>query len=251
MDIIEKELFFTNLNKDKVYAKLLYVKFIDMKDLIEVIDNEIVDIMYADSIYSLKQAKSDIKNILENKTVEQKHGAVAEFFSHIVLRNKGFVQQCLFRNLEEKSMKKGFDGLYSLNYNFWIMESKSAITDQLHKSKIYEAINDIKKRVEDLSKNNPWINAANHIMVLQNGKDIPSILKKIKRLSLDFINKRSHYISEFKIIPVSTLFIKNKQDLNETINDITKLLTGSLYDDIIVVCIDNYLFDCFLNYLDK
>lgn len=36
-------------------------------------------------------------------------GAVAEFFVHLYLNILGLKQECLFLNLEENSIKKGFD----------------------------------------------------------------------------------------------------------------------------------------------
>ena len=74
-----------------------------------------------------------------------KIGAVAEFFIHLFLRELGYKQEFLFYNLEERSIKKGFDGYFSQGETQFIVESKSGFESTRnisHKAKIKEAYND-------------------------------------------------------------------------------------------------------------
>ena len=107
-------------------------------------DNEEIE-----SSMDIKVTKQELINLLAKKTPKQKIGIVSEFICHLYLRSCNFKQHFLFRNLEEKGMKKGFDGLYLQNDAFFIYESKSSLestTDSTHNGNISEAYNDLKKK---------------------------------------------------------------------------------------------------------
>lgn len=250
MEIISREINYKNNNQDIVKTNLLYLTFSSLKGIKEKINNEFVDIVKADPEYNLKPIKSEVKKFLDGKKEKQKYGAVAEFFAHIVLRELGYIQQCLYRNLEENSMKKGFDGLYMFDSSFWIMESKSAITNKVHRDKIHEALDCISDSIEGRTKNNPWANAVNHILCMENGKRDETIKKRIKKLSNDYLENKFHKVNEFNLIPVSTLFLTNIQTIDDIVKDINALLLNSTYKNIVVICLDNYIYDEFLKYLE-
>lgn len=233
-------------------AELNHVLFDSLLELQKTIDNEFVDIMHADPYnYDLSSTKNELLDFINSKTLKQKYGIVAEFFAHLTLRQLGYTQQCIFKNLEESSMKKGFDGLYSLNDDFWLAESKSAYTETTHIAKLQEAINDLKAKIEIKSNNNPWMNAANHIMVLENGKRNESIKERIKKLSSEYQKGICHKLEDYNIIPISTLFIENSQDINTIELCCKSLLEDNNYNKIIFICLDNYVYDEFLKYLES
>ncbi|MGG5511202.1 hypothetical protein ACPDHN_14755 [Myroides odoratimimus] len=108
-------------------------------------DNEIVE-----SSNDIKITKTELKNLLVKKSVLQKNGIVSEFICHLYLRANQFKQHFLFSNLEEKGMKKGFDGLYGIDNDFYIYESKSSLESTLeasHNSNISEAYYRISTRL--------------------------------------------------------------------------------------------------------
>lgn len=251
MEIISREINYKNHNQFFVKTNLFYLQFTSFKEIKDKINKEFVDIVHADPEYNLKPIKLEVKKFLDDKTEKQKYGAVAEFFSHIVLRELGYIQQCLYRNLEENSMKKGFDGLYLFESSFWIMESKSAITEKTHRDKINEALASISDLIEGRTKNNPWANAVNHILCLENGKRNETIKKRIKKLSNDYLENKLHKVNEFNLIPVSTLFVTNTQIVDDIVKDINELLSNSTYKNIVVVCLDNYIYDEFIKYLEE
>ncbi len=250
MNLNKKEFIYSDSKGENITTEIIHVVFDNFSDLVETLDNEFVDIIHADSAFNLTATKREIKNLIKDKSQKQKYGIVAEFFAHIVLRQLGYNQECLFKNLEENSMKKGFDGLYEIAGNFWLMESKSAYTNSIHKDKIKEATNDLKDRIENFHKNNPWLNAVYHISSLENGKRNETLKNQIRNLSLDYSNGIKHDLREFRIIPVSTLFVKNIQILDEMVESIKLLLEGNDYKDIIIVCIDHYVYKEFLEYLE-
>jgi hypothetical protein len=127
----------------------------------------------------LEIVKLELKNWMESKAKDpnKKCGFVAEFLCHSYLIKLDFEQHFLFKNLEEtKSMKKGFDGLYQLNEEIWIYESKSTLPTTVtanHNSNISEAFNDIKKKISvkklnsDQKPIDPWTNAISHASQIQ------------------------------------------------------------------------------------
>ena len=224
---------------------LILSDFNEIKDNIE---REIVDIWEADLGYDSESVKKDIYNTMCMKDDNKRHGMCAEFFMHLFLRSLGYKQKFLFSNLEERSMKKGFDGLYEYVDEFWIAESKCGIIETKHKDKIREALNDIDNKITNSSGNNPWKNALHHIMIRNNDKN-ETLTKKVLKLSNDYINKIEHNSSEFNLIPTSTLFINNNQSDDEIRNEIKDIISGRKIKSMIVLCINNDVYNAFIDYL--
>ena len=183
-------------------------------------------------------------------------GAIAEFFTHLYLSEIGFKQECLFFNLEEGSIKKGFDGYYSKANEEWIYESKSGSINTKnisHRGKIKEAYIDLKKTIAGKKKNNPWQNAYNHAshMDVASASDIR---KNLKNLSEDFINGKHHDIKNFNVIPGSTIFLNgNWKCLNsaELEKKIKKMITNFQFKKIHIICVNKKSLDLFWGYLNK
>ena len=226
---------------------LVLSNFSKIKDIIE---REIIDIWEPNIGYTLDEVKKDIYKNVQSKRNIQKYGICAEFFMHLFLRDLGYEQKCLFSNLEEKSMKKGFDGFYEYTNEFWIAESKCSFTSYVkHKDKIKEALNDIDGKISNTKENDPWKNALHHIMIRDKGKENESLLKKVKNLSRDFTNNIPHNSSEFNLIPASTLFINNDQSDEEIKEEIEKMISNRKIKAMIILCINNNIYDEFIDYL--
>ena len=222
MDFKRYEFIIDNVDKIKttIYVYRLFLD--DFDKLKSKINDELVDIYFGDSDFDINTAKKDFYSLLNGKDDKKKYGIVSEFFAHLFLRTIGYTQECIFRNLEERSLKKGFDGFYKMSNEFWIVESKSGYTQCIHKDKIKEALDDIEDKIYNTSGNNPWMNAVNHIHNLQNGNEDLNLTKRVKELSKDYINKIKHHSSEFNLIPVSTIYV----DHNQTDEAIVKQLNG-------------------------
>lgn len=220
-------------------------------ELKEFIDENIHQICLGED-GNLSTIKLDLKKRIEgwgdqNKTI----GSIAEFFVHLYLRYYGYKQECLFFNLEENSMKKGFDGLYSIKNELWFMESKSGLITTsgiTHASKIKEAYKDVKTKITTDVSNNPWLNAYNHAKMVGTKKNLRD---NLKRLSDDFINKQYQNIEDKNIIPCATIFLNgvwSPQNHNKIIQSIKKIsvLKGKA---IHVICITQNSYDMFMQYL--
>lgn len=219
-----------------------------------ILDNNFVSICEGQlSSSDLCTVKKLVIDLYKGKGENWILGATAEFIIHLILKLLKFKQECMYLNLEEKSIKKGFDGLYSIEDTVWIMESKSGQTNNIHKfhaNKVKIALNDLKDKLSG-SNNNPWRNAyshAGHIDV----KASQNILDKIKVLSNDYTNKTYHSIEEFNLIPCGTVFLLN--DWNPPIHsnilkEIKVILSKFKYKKIHVICITQKSIDLFMSYI--
>lgn len=185
-------------------------------------------------------------------------GAIAEFVCHAVLKKLGFKQEFLFLNLEEGSIKKGFDGFYTLGTQNWLFESKSGTISTAnisHESKIKEAYSGLKnkvsgKKVNGNPQNDPWGNAYNHARVVGTKK---SICDQLKLLSDNYVNEKYTNISEHNIIPGSTIFFENtwapkKQD--QILKDISAIIDALDCKALHIVCVNKKTKELFLKYLN-
>ena len=240
----------TSFSKNNINISVLDIESIT-EELKEFIDENIHQICLGET-GDLHTIKLDLKERIERWNDKNKEiGSIAEFFAHLYLRYYGYKQECLFFNLEERSLKKGFDGLYSMDDEFWFVESKSGLISAhgvTHASKIREAYNDLKDKITTDISNNPWLNAYNHARVVNTKK---SLRDNLKRLSDDFVNHRYQKIDDKNIIPCATVFLngiwqsQNHEQIIQSIQNIS-ILKGK---NIHVICITQKSYDMFMQYL--
>lgn len=201
--------------------------------------------------------KKELMNLIATKSSVQQVGIVSEFICHLYLRANKFHQHFLFRNLEEKGMKKGFDGLYLNDEKFYIYESKSSLSstkDATHNKNISEAYNDIRKKIEGTNiQNDPWRNAYNHAS-LRSINYNENISKTLKQLSKDYVKKKYSKIGEYNLIPSSTIYLDNRYcDINriDLKAKIESLTTSYLYKSMEIICINKRSVQQFIDYLNE
>jgi hypothetical protein len=230
------------------------------KPLIQILDEHFVSICEGDSGADIRTVKKYVVKLFEEKQATWIMGATAEFFIHLYMKLLGFKQECLFLNLEEYSIKKGFDGYYSQDGIEWLMESKSgSICSQgvSHAGKVYEAMQDLEDKVLGKSKkkkaNNPWRNAYAHASHYDVGA-AEKIRKNIKALSDDFTLGRFHKIDEFNTIPCGTIFLAgvwNPPDHDKIHKDICNLSDKLKGKSVHVICITQASVDLFKQYIGE
>ncbi|MEI4976781.1 hypothetical protein U1437_21340 [Aeromonas caviae] len=155
-----------NISEDKKISVITITEI--TPPLKKYIDENIVSICEGATDSEIDDIKHQYLNFLSTKNTTTKHGSVAEFFVHLYLRSEGYRQEFMFFNLEEGSIKKGFDGVFTKNNQEFIVESKSGLSSTQkisHSLKLREAYNDIRDYVSGKTtkgNNNPWRNAYNH-----------------------------------------------------------------------------------------
>jgi len=226
-------------------------------DITGYIDTSIVSICEGVSNTDLATIKQRLIAFLTPKkgsTTEM--GAIAEFFGHLYLTEVGFNQEFLFLNLEEGSIKKGFDGYYSFNDETWIYESKSGsmVTQGAsHDSKISLAYSDLKDKISGNPANNPWQNAYNHACHIDVGTNA-SIRHNLKALANAFTDGIRQDIASFNIIPGSTLFLDGAWadiDADNLIPKLEALIATFSCTKTHIVCVNKASIDLFWNYLER
>lgn len=238
------------------FFHFINIEFLD-DELVGLIDEKVVSICEGASTTGLDVIKTRLVSFLtpkKNSTTEM--GAIAEFFTHLYLNEIGFKQEFLFLNLEEQSIKKGFDGYYSGMGVTWIYESKSGsmkTTGMSHKSKVKEAYADLRGKVSGDVKNNPWQNAYHHASQSDvNSTD--SIRKQLKKFANQFTMKKFHKIENFNIIPGSTIFLdgeKNQIEADVLKEELCEIVKDFDFKKIHIVCINKASVQLFWDYLES
>jgi hypothetical protein len=196
-----------------------------------------------------------IADLASKKGSTLEMGTIAEFFGHLYLTEIGFNQEFLFLNLEERSIKKGFDGYYSHNDETWIYESKSGSIETKgvsHESKISSAYSDLKGKISGNPANNPWQNAYNHACHIDVGTGT-SIRQNLKALSRAFTQGTRQDIASFNIIPGSTLFLEGAWtdiDVDSLAPKLEQLMTTFNFSKIHIICVNKASIDLFWDYLE-
>ena len=245
-------------------TKLTVVDFEKIDGVIKtVFDEHFVSICEGDSGSLISDTKKYVIDLFSTKSETWIMGATAEFFVHLYMKLAGYKQECLYLNMEEGSIKKGFDGYYTLQGVEWIMESKSGLEtskDVTHASKVEEAVHDLQNKVTgkyDPKKkkviNNPWRNAYLHASLYDVGA-AENIRKNLKLLSDDFIRGNYHKLDEFNTMPCGTVFLSgiwiapNHESIKQEISTITTKLKGK---NVHVVCITARAVRMFQEYLEQ
>lgn len=254
----EKTLFNVVENKINEHIHLTIIDIPQINEELNVLmNNNLVSICEGNTHGDISCVKKDLIQLFENKTFEWKMGAIAEFFIHLYITTLDYKQEFLYRNLEEDSIKKGFDGLFSKNNDFWIVESKSGSINTKgisHKSKVKEAMVDLSNKVTGIGQtNNPWKNAYNHASHMD-VKASDTLRKDLKNLSDKFNLGVYGNISDFNTIPCGTIFLNGiwkDSDSEKIIQDITNLSSNLSGKKIFVICITQNTIDMFLDYIKK
>ena len=237
---------------------------IDIKDLDDtlrgVLNQNFVSICEGNSGTDLCIVKKEVEHLFRNKCETWVIAAIAEFFTHLILKDLGFKQECLFFNLEENSIKKGFDGFYSLKDEEWIMESKAGFltsTSVTHASKISLAIQDLDNRVTGRKPNgaiiNPWHNAYSHACHCD-VSTAKNIREHIKKLSDEYTCGYYHSIDEFNNIPSATLFLEGCRkniEHGQIFNDISAIKKKLKGKKVLVICMTQNSINTFKDYIKE
>ncbi len=220
------------------------------------IDENLVNICKGKRDIKIESVKIEFLKFLNSKIGSTLFtGSVSEFNIHLFLGTQGFKQEFLYFNLEENSIKKGFDGYYSKNNVDWILESKSTtVVTQKHKSIISIAYTGLKDKIEGKdNKNNPWEEAYNHARHGDvNTED--TLVKKLTALSELYTESKYGKIEEFNIMTSSTIFLEQDWkniDVKELSADIKNYLKDKKFNSIILICLNKKSLHQLLKYLKQ
>jgi hypothetical protein len=234
------------------------LRIIDMPELDaelrRTLDQHIVQVCEGNSGADAVSVKQRIRDFLATKTFETQIGAIAEFIIHVYLNWTGMKQECLFFNLEEGSIKKGFDGVYTQELKTWILESKSgsiATSGICHSAKVREAYNDLEGKIAGRQSNNPWRNAYNHASHIDVAAS-RTLRDLVRELADSFDQKTFSSIAEFNVIPSSTIFLNGDwADLvdERVVSRVTDFAESLPDHSVVFLCATLVSVDSFFEYL--
>lgn len=248
--------------KQIVLSKSITLNFINIEnyspELFSLINDEIAKIWDGDlDDNDCETVKLEFKDWLDKKKPFQKYGFISEFICHLYLRYQKFDQHFLFRNLEEKGPKKGFDGIFMYDTEFWIYESKCTMPDTKildHNVNISSAYNDINKKITgENNKNNPWKNAYTHSNSFSIKKN-QSLTSALRDLSKRYVRKDFEVIDHYNVIPSSIIYMDSKWDVinhKELEKSLKNLLKKYTAKRINVICVNKKNIDDFIKFIES
>ncbi len=240
---------------DKITGYAINIEKIE-NDFAKYIDSKLITICKGKREIKLSTVKTEFIEYLKAKNKSNLlPGSVSEFFIHVFLSSQDYKQEFLYFNLEENSIKKGFDGYYSKGDIDWVLESKS--TTQIgkkHSHNINLGYTGIRDKIEGLdNKNNPWENAYNHASIRTVAAQ-DSLLKKLSALSELYTEKKYGKIKDFDIMVSSTIFLEgnwSEINVNTLKQDVTDYLENKVFKSIVIICLNKKSTTHLLEYLER
>lgn len=239
---------------DKKNIDLIISDIIDLSnDEKEYIKENMVEISQGvDSYYPLKTVAKKISEFMKKQSQNTKNGAISEFFLVCILRNQEFEQEYCYRNLEENSIKKGFDGVFTKNGELWLAESKSSYTEESHnnehRSTILRAYTGISDQLEGKTSNDPWENAVCHSRLVKSSE---SLIRKLSELSIDYTEENFSSIKFHNIILGSTIVSERTDLINCDCSRLNECLKDHESSKEFVVLINLKNISLFTNFIEE
>lgn len=212
-------------------------------------------------VYSYEDTLDGFFQRFEKKSLETQLGMIGELLSHIIVLelNKKLTSVNPYYNMEEKSIKKGFDLVLfdiDMDYKMWITEVKAGELGKVVSSdkKNYRLLGAAKCDLSDRLNNGHdavWNNAINGAYVAMEENDHKNAVIKILENSL--VDSRNQTISsdERNVILTSVLFneICDPVDINTIHKFCNKTECDCTFNDLIVISIHKNTVKCVIDFL--
>lgn len=201
------------------------------------------------SAYKYKETLANFWDRYKSKPEKTRIGILGELLSHVIVLShipQMTVVSPLF-NLEEKSIRKGFDILlYDEEKNeVWITEVKSGkvrangTSCSTTSTLLNRAKDDLRKRLNE-EEYNHWHNAINAATIaIENSKTYKDAVVSILEDEMEIISEKKATSTDNNVVLVGTLFQNtSKRPLEKTVEDFSKKLTAqSLFKKSIVLAL--------------
>lgn len=225
--------------KDSIEMVITDIQFFS-DDEKQYIEENLVEIAKGrDSNFPVKTIAKKILKFMSGQDIKTINGAAAEFFLVCILRKQGYSQEYCYRNLEENSIKKGFDGVFIKDDVLWLAESKSSdsltVHDNKHQVTISKAYRGISKQLCGGGTNDPWENAANHARATRSSD---ALIKRLTQLSVDYTDDNYQSIEKSNVILGSTVIATNISMINKETSIIEGYLNNHVANNELVVVVN-------------
>ncbi|MBW2185914.1 MAG: DUF1837 domain-containing protein [Deltaproteobacteria bacterium] len=266
---MDKKIDGINFKRNDNYA-ICHIEYLsaDIKELIRANLSTICHGSYTsdysdDPLFGYEATLASFLDRYKSKAPQTQKGMVGEFLSHILITAlfDEFDVVSAFFNLEEKSIKKGFDLLLykSLDDSVWITEVKSG---NLHKGKTHDqttstllnsAKGDLNGRLNEQEKMY-WYNAVNSVRcALNDEKDYKNTLLGILIKEGNTAAQKKANSTDNCVVLVSNLF--EPLDNRITEEPPKKLLVNinkeAIFSETVVFCIQKTTYSRVINFLES
>ncbi|MGO4731830.1 hypothetical protein [Paenibacillus sp. 2KB_22] len=211
--------------------------------------------------YTYEKTLTEFLERYETKAPDTQMGMIGELLTHILVINYFSEFNCVspYFNLEERSIKKGFDVvLYSSGDNeLWITEVKSG---EIHKNKnsnetlsdlLGTAKRDLQKRLNE-NEISIWENAINGAKsVLEDQKDVKDAVMEILYDFEDDVAEENAISNNKNVILVASLFscLTDEIGIDEVQKFSKKVLKANKFRDVIVFSFQKRTYQRIIDFL--
>ncbi|MFW6311613.1 MAG: DUF1837 domain-containing protein [Nanoarchaeota archaeon] len=199
-------------------------------------------------LYSYKETLNEFLKRYSNKSEATKKGMMGELLSHIIFLefNSDLNSVSPFFNMEERSIKKGFDLIFiDVNYEdkFWIAEVKTgelgsySTTREKNNSLLTKAKKDLKNRLNNQDKM-IWRNAINGARLANKG-NLKEEVVRILEENVDEGIQNEFKSTKENVILTSVIFndIQDKIELSNIVSKKHKISKENVFNDIMIFSI--------------
>ncbi|OEG72966.1 hypothetical protein BEL05_10640 [Shewanella colwelliana] len=204
---------------------------------------------FDDPLYSYQTTLESFLERYDSKTQETQIGMIGELLSHLLLTElyDDFEIASAFFNLEENSIKKGFDLVLcrTSDKSLWITEVKSGMLhkgrghDKTTRDLLNSAKQDLNKRLNETEKKY-WYNSINSVRSsLHDESDYKQTLLKILRSEGNNAVEAKATSKDNSVVLITNLFdsMQTKITLSPVVNFTAKLNKAALFYKVFVFCI--------------
>lgn len=210
--------------------------------------------------------RNTLKNFIdryESKNELIRQGMMGELLVHLVIKIyfPEFRVVSAFFNLEERSIKKGFDLVLisDSEHSLWLTEVKSG---QLHKDKnsnetsielLETAKRDLVKRINDSNSNSLWYNAAAHAkLAYEENSDLKkSIIDLIEQKIVATEPHKANKIKDMNVFLASTIFntFSDSITINEIYSENEHIRDEKVFNNLIVIALQKETYNRIFEFL--
>lgn len=250
--------------KDDEYC-VFYVEYFSeelknaIKDNLSAICHGEADSQSGKPLYNYKKTLAELIERYKAKNKDKQIGLIGELLVHVLIRTEllDFSIDSPYFNMEERSVKKGFDIVIdnSKSETLWIAEVKSGNIHQKKTSTqtivelINTAKNDLRNRLNNNNNNTRrlWLNAIHGAKLVLD--HIPDKKRAIVSILED--NAENSNSSSINVILVGSLFhdITDKFDQVNVFEKKKRIDNESIFNDVFVIAIQKHTHDTIYEFL--
>lgn len=214
-------------------------------------------------IYSYQRTLKEFLQRYDSKPANTQKGMIGELLSHIILlkHKEEFTSINPFFNMEERSIKKGFDILFieiESKNKLWITEVKSgnlgqvACSSDKNKELLNKAKTDLSTRLNE-DNTQIWFNAIHGASVAVKSNNIRDVVIEILESGLEESLESCFTSIDKNVILTSVLFndINDEICIGDVVESRNSIVSETIFNDIITLSIQKNTYQAVVQFLKE